>query len=90
MGMNMEHGNGHVQHVHGPAAWIWTCSMDMDMHTDMDMQHEHGHAAWTWTCSMSSNMDMQNVHGHAAWTWTCSMDMHMLLVGHRSAVLSCP
>ncbi len=83
MGVNMKHGNGH-------AACTWTCSVDMDMHmhTDMDMQHESRHAAWTWTWSMSSDMDIQNRHGHAAWTRTCRMDMHLLLVGHSSAVLS--
>jgi hypothetical protein len=80
MGMQHEHGHEHE-------AWKWTCSIDMDL------QHGHGHAAWTSTCSM--DMDMQHGHGQAAWAvtwtwrWTCTMRMHMLLVGHRSTVLSC-
>ncbi len=60
-----------MQHGHGHAPWLWTCSVDMDMH------HGHLHAPWTWTCTMVMDMDMHHGHGHAPRTWTCTMDMYM-------------
>jgi hypothetical protein len=65
-----------MQHGHGQAAWIGTCSIDITR------QHGHVHAAWIWTCSIDT--DMQHGHGHAAWTWTCRIDMDKQH-GHRRA-----
>jgi hypothetical protein len=36
-----------MQHAYGHAVWIWTCSIDMDIH------HYHEHTALAWTHSSS-------------------------------------
>ncbi len=37
--------NMNIQHGHGLVARTWTCSMDVDSSTDLDMNHRHGHIA---------------------------------------------
>jgi hypothetical protein len=43
-----------MQHGHGHAEWIWTCSMDLDR------QHRSGHAVWTCSCSMDLDKECRN------------------------------
>jgi hypothetical protein len=64
-----------MQHGHGYAAMMWTCSMDMGI------QHGHGHPAWTESCSMDRGM--QHCLGHAAWTWTWNTCGYRLLLDQK-------
>ncbi len=63
----------------------WTCSKDMDIHTNPDLQCGHEHAARKWTRSMELDIYGQ---GHAAWTWTWTWSMDKCMLNVQVHVMS--